>query len=81
MEIPDKTDMGYMCSHANLCDMETLDISSLDTSEVIRMSYMFGFCEKLTSIDLSRLDTSKAESMRGMFIDCHALTAGKPRLG
>ena len=47
MEIPDKTDMGYMCSHANLCDMETLDISSLDTSEVIRMSYMFGFCENL----------------------------------
>lgn len=49
MEIPDKTDMGYMCSHANLCDMETLDISSLDTSEVIRMSYMFGFCENLIS--------------------------------
>ena len=60
------------------CDMQNLEtitgISSLNTSEVTEMRYMFYNCSKLTSIDLSHFNTSMVTNMGYMFSGCSALT-------
>ena len=57
------------------CDIKTLDLSNIDTSNVTNMSGMFRDCTSLTSIDLSSFDTSNVESMWGMFDGCASLTS------
>ena len=44
--------MFYGCS-----SLASLDLSSLDTSQVTGMSYMFSGCSSLASLDVSGLDT------------------------
>lgn len=51
-----------------------LDISSLDTTNVVDMSFAFSGCEKLTYLDLSHFDFSNVVSMSYMFDNCHSLT-------
>ena len=53
------------------CEVETIDLSGLDTSKVTDMSDMFHGC-KAENIDLSSFDTSKVEDMEGMFYGCKA---------
>ena len=53
----------------------SLDVSSFDTSNVVKMPYMFQNCLKLTSLDLSGFDTSNVTNMDYMFNDCSALTS------
>ena len=48
-------------------DLQTLDVSNLDTSKVTNMSGMFGVCVNLESLDVSNFDTSKVTDMNGMF--------------
>ena len=55
------------------CDIKTLDLSNIDTSNVTNMSGMFRDCTSLTSIDLYSFDTSNVESMSGMFACCESL--------
>lgn len=43
----------------NDCGSLELDISNLDTSNVINMSNMFRSCGSLKSLDLSKFNTSK----------------------
>ena len=47
--------------------LASLDLSSLDTSNVTSMSFMFDGCSSLASLDLSGLDTSKVTRMSSMF--------------
>ena len=53
------------------CQVQSLDLSSFDTSNVIFMDYMFEECQA-QSINLSNFDTSNVTDMQSMFYDCHA---------
>ena len=55
-------------------ELKTLDLSSLDTSQVTSMIESFFQCSNLTSIDLTNVDTSNVTDMRSMFYDCEKLT-------
>ena len=48
-------------------NLETVDLSKLDTSNVTNMSAMFYMCGKLASLDMSKFDTSKVTNMSYMF--------------
>ena len=52
-----------------------LDLSGLDTSQVINMSYMFAHCSGLTSLNVSRFQTENVTNMRYMFSECIGLTS------
>ena len=52
----------------------SIDLSSLDTSEVTNMVGMFRHCISLTSLDVSTFDTSQVTDMSNMFIGCESLT-------
>lgn len=56
-------------------NLETVDLSGLDTSNVTDMSWMFASCESLQSIDLSGLDTRQVTTMSRLFQNCTALEA------
>ena len=56
--------MFYECN-----SLQSLDVSSFDTSEVTDMSYMFYKCNSLYS-DFSSFDTSKVTDFSGMFYNC-----------
>ena len=55
--------------------MTSIDLSSLDTSEVTDMSDMFASCSSLTSLDVRNFDTSQVTNMNGMFSWCNKLTS------
>ncbi len=55
------------------CNMESADLTGLDTSQVTDMSLMFSFCEKIKELDLSGFDTRNVTNMDCMFRECHAL--------
>lgn len=54
-------------------NLESIDFTGLDTSQVTDMSNLFYGCSSLTSLDLSGLDTSQVEEMDFMFQDCTGL--------
>lgn len=54
---------------------ESLDLSNLDTGNVIYMDYLFAECSGLTSLDVSNFDTSKVTNMKMMFNRCSKLTS------
>ena len=49
--------------------------SSIDSSSVTDMSYMFNGCHSLTSLDLSGFDTSNVTNISFMFNNCSSLTS------
>jgi len=49
--------------------------SSIDSSGVTDMSYMFAMCHSLSSLDLSGFDTSYATNMSFMFNNCRSLSS------
>ena len=49
----------------------TVDLSSFDTSNVVRMSGMFSSCRSLVSLNLSNFNTSNVVDMQGMFFQCN----------
>ena len=53
----------------------SLDLRTVDTSNVTYMYNMFSDCRSLTSLDVSNFDTSKVINMGGMFYDCSSLTS------
>lgn len=53
--------------------LETIDISSLVTSNGQTFCGMFANCESLTTLDVSSMDTVQATDMRWMFANCFAL--------
>ena len=65
----------WSCNHLfmNFSNMQTIDLTYLDTSRVTRMEQMFRGCSNLTSLDLSMFNTSKVTSMNMMFYSCSSL--------
>ena len=59
---------------AYLTNVEKLDLSKLDTSNITNMSRMFYMSSGLKSIDLSNFNTSNVTSMFSMFDGCSSLT-------
>ena len=55
-------------------DLKTLDLSSLDTSQVTSMIEAFYQCE-VESLNISNLDTSNVTNMSAMFNGCRNLTS------
>ena len=56
------------------CDnIESVDLSSFDSSNVNNMNYMFGKCHFLKEVDLSNLVTDKVKDMSYMFAKCASL--------
>ena len=61
--------MFHKCS-----ELESLDLSNFDTSNVTRMDYMFSECYKLKNIvELNKLNTKKVTDMTAMFQLCYEL--------
>ena len=59
---------------AYLENVDTLDLTGLDTSNTTDMSHMFRDSKKLTSLDLSNFNTFKVIYMNNMFYNCTSLT-------
>ena len=53
----------------------TLDLSWLDTKNIISMNGMFSNCTSLTSLNLSSFNTSNVTEMNYMFRECGSLTS------
>ena len=62
--------MFYGCS-----SLVSIDLSSINTSKVKDMEFVFGRCSSLTSLNLSNFDTSNVEVMADMFHECASLTS------
>ena len=55
--------------------VDVLGTDYLDTSEATDMSYMFFWCQNLSTLDVSGFDTGKVTNMSSMFSGCGGLTA------
>ncbi|MCR4869749.1 MAG: DUF285 domain-containing protein, partial [Atopobiaceae bacterium] len=55
--------------------LETADLSGLDTSSVVCIDDMFGFCTSLESIDMTGWDTSSVKDANAVFNGCSSLKA------
>ena len=56
-------------------NIQTVDFTNLDTSQVKYMGDMFSDCSGLTSLDLLSFDTANVSSMVSMFSGCSGLTS------
>ena len=71
LDISELDDLSYIFYGSN---MEVVDISGWDTSNVITMENMFSFCDKLKNIiGIENFDVSKLESANSMFYCCKNL--------
>lgn len=59
---------------AYLENVEYLDLTNLDTSNITNMSSMFQGSKSLKKIELSNFDTSNVTSMYSMFNGCNSIT-------
>ena len=60
---------------ANAWDLQRIDLSNIDTSNVTNMYGMFDGCYGLTELDLSGFDTSNVTDMGYMFSGCESLSS------
>jgi len=60
--------MFYNCQ-----GLQSIDLSSFNTSNVTDMNNMFYYCQGLQSIDLSSFNTSNVTNMSYMFYNCQGL--------
>jgi len=65
-------DSSYMFS--KFINLQTIDVTQLDTSNVTNMSYMFSECSKLSKIELGKMNTMCVTNMDSMFYKCASLT-------
>ena len=63
-DISECTNMSWVFDR---CGVSSLDVSSLNTSNVTEMNRMFSSCKSLQFLDLSTFDTSNVTGMAGMF--------------
>ena len=71
LDISELDNLSYIFYGSN---MEVVDISGWDTSNVITMENMFSFCDKLKNIiGIENLDVSKLENANNMFFCCKKL--------
>ena len=60
--------MFYRCE-----SLESLDVSTFDTSKATSMYSLFAGCSSLVSLDISGFNTANVTSMTSMFSNCSAL--------
>ena len=65
-------EMAYMFYNNN--NLQSLDLSNFNTSNVTSMYSMFLGCKSLTTLDFSSFNTSNVTNMSNMFYDCQKLT-------
>ena len=71
LDISELNDISYIFYGLN---MEVVDISGWNTSNVITMENMFSFCDKLKNIiGIENLDVSKLQRANAMFYGCKNL--------
>ena len=63
--------LSYLFNHCQ--NLEYINMSGVDTSEVTKMDSMFFDCRKLVYLNLSGFDTSKVTKMSYMFGQCNSL--------
>ena len=72
-----RADINYLYTDdgVNIIPTSTIEVSfnGIDTSKLIDMSFMFGYCSGLTSLDVSSFNTSNVLSMYGTFCGCSGL--------
>ena len=61
------------CLFYDFRNVQSIDLTRANTSNVTDMCSMFENCQSLTSLDLSGFDTSSVTDMSYMFCDCYAL--------
>jgi surface protein len=66
------TDCRYMFTECK--NLQEIDLSGFDLSNVTNMSYMFNKCTALKTVKFGKLDTSKVTTMREIFMQCENLT-------
>ena len=54
----------------NYTNMKSIDLSNVNTSNVINMGYMFQQCSSLANLNLNNFDTSNVVNMTAMFMIC-----------
>ena len=57
----------------NMNNIEVLDLSGFDTSQVTNMDGMFSACTNIKELNLRNFDTSKVTTMYGMFKKCTSI--------
>lgn len=58
----------------NAKELESIDMSGLDTARVTDMSKMFYWCENLRNVEFSEFDTARVTDMSEMFYCCKNLS-------
>lgn len=71
--LPDTSKVKSMSNMLSCSRLKTINLSSIDASNVISTSYMFEKCPYLQSIDLSGFDMSKVITTEAMFKGCGSL--------
>ncbi len=66
-------DSSYM--FYNLHEVNYIDLSDIDTSNVTNMAFMFANCENLTSAEVGSFDTLNVTNMQAMFYNCASLSS------
>ena len=67
--------MGWMFS--NCKSLQTLELSSFNTSNVTDMMFMFWGCESLKTLDISSFDMSNFKNTYNMLSGCNSLRTVK----
>ena len=65
--LPEDSSSLFNCRSTNL---QSVDLSKADTSNVTNMSGMFRYCTSILTLDVSGFDTSNVTNMSGMFEGC-----------
>ena len=73
-DIAQEDNMDFRFLFTYCTGLTSLDLSSWNTSKVIKMEGMFNKCSSLESLDLSMFDMRNVEDMWGMFWGCSSLT-------
>ena len=71
--------MGEMFSGCS--SLQSINLSSFNTTNVKYMGFMFSGCSSLQSIDLSSFNTTNVENMRWMFSYCYSLEKRNVKIG
>ena len=73
--IDTKTTKNMKKIFSNYSSLKSINFSSLNSENVIDISYMFANCTSLLSVDLSNFNIMNVEKITAMFRRCYSLTS------
>ena len=65
----------------NCSSLQSIDLSSFNTTNVKDMKWMFFHCSSLQSINLSSFNTTNVNDMSWMFLGCSSLEKRNVKIG